>query len=164
MGPIIIRHCEPFDVEGVRAIYAEASTIAATLQLPHPSLGLWEKRINAAAADQVSLVALSSERVIGQISIMIEPTLRRRHVAAIGIGVLKSARRLGVGSLLLQESIALAERWMQILRIEADVYTDNVAAIGLFEKFGFSTEGTSTGFAFRDGQYTDVYRMARLKS
>lgn len=164
MGPISIRHCEAADLEGIRAIYAEHSGYAATLQLPYPSLAIWEQRLQAVGRDNIQLVALSAERVVGNIGIHVDTSPRRRHVAGIGIGVLKGARRLGVGSLLLQEAIILAERWMQILRIEADVYTDNIAAVGLYEKFGFTTEGTSTGFAFRDGQYADVYRMARLKS
>ncbi len=164
MGPIIIRHCEAQDVDGIRALYAEPSVYSATLQLPHPSLALWEKRIAGLSQEQIQLVAISGDRLVGNVGIFMERSLRRRHVAAIGMGVHKAARRLGVGAQLMQEAMTLAERWMQVLRIEADVYTDNVAAIALYEKFGFVTEGTSAGFAFRDGQYADVYRMARLKS
>jgi putative acetyltransferase len=43
------------------------------------------------------------------------------------------------------------------------VYTDNAPAIRLYEKFGFTIEGTLVDFAFRDGQYVDVYMMARLR-
>jgi L-phenylalanine/L-methionine N-acetyltransferase len=34
--------------------------------------------------------------------------------------------------------------------------------IALYEKFGFEVEGTHR-LAFRDGEYTDAYSMARLK-
>ena len=36
-------------------------------------------------------------------------------------------------------------------------------AVRLYKKFGFEVEGTSVQFAYRDGQYGDVYTMARLK-
>ena len=36
------------------------------------------------------------------------------------------------------------------------------AAIGLYRKFGFETEGRHRGFALRDGRYVDAFAMARL--
>ncbi|MCE9905383.1 GNAT family N-acetyltransferase, partial [Hafnia paralvei] len=44
------------------------------------------------------------------------------------------------------------------------VYTDNAGAIALYKKFGFEIEGTSRGYAYRDGQYVDVFHMARLRT
>ncbi|OJB92311.1 hypothetical protein [Yersinia ruckeri] len=38
----------------------------------------------------------------------------------------------------------------------------NTAAIALYKKFGFETEGTGKRFAFRDGQYVDIAYMARV--
>jgi len=43
------------------------------------------------------------------------------------------------------------------------VYTDNERAIKLYQQFGFTSEGTAIDFAFRDGQFVDVYLMARLR-
>jgi putative acetyltransferase len=43
------------------------------------------------------------------------------------------------------------------------VYTDNEPALRLYKKFGFVIEGTLVRFAYRAGQYVDVYVMARLK-
>jgi putative acetyltransferase len=51
---------------------------------------------------------------------------------------------------------------LQLRRLELEVYTDNAAAIRLYEKFGFTIEGTMVDFAFRDGQFVDTYLMARL--
>lgn len=47
--------------------------------------------------------------------------------------------------------------------VELHVYTDNARAIHLYEKFGFSIEGTHKAFAFRDGTYVDAYSMALLR-
>ena len=55
-----------------------------------------------------------------------------------------------------------ADRWMGVLRIELTVYVDNAAAIALYRKFGFETEGRHRGYALRDGRYVDALAMARL--
>ncbi len=68
----------------------------------------------------------------------------------------------GVGTALMQAAIDLADKWLNLTRLELDVYTDNEPAIKLYTKFGFTIEGTNVNYAFRDGQFVDVYLMARL--
>ena len=46
---------------------------------------------------------------------------------------------------------------------QSEVYTDNAAAIHLYEKFGFVIEGTKRKYAFRDGEYVDAHVMARVR-
>jgi len=67
-----------------------------------------------------------------------------------------------VGSALIVAGLDLADRWLNYRRLELTVYTDNVAALGLYRKFGFVIEGTHRDFAFRDGRYVDAHAMARL--
>jgi len=43
-----------------------------------------------------------------------------------------------------------------------DDATDTLA-IGLYEKLGFTTEGTLAYAAFRDGEYVDCFTMAWLR-
>ena len=66
-----------------------------------------------------------------------------------------------VGSKLLEAILDLATNWLAITRIELEVYTDNQAGIALYEKFGFYIEGTAKSYAFRNGEYVDVYFMAK---
>ncbi|MGG2476393.1 GNAT family N-acetyltransferase, partial [Rhizobium sp. BR5] len=49
--------------------------------------------------------------------------------------------------------IDAADNWHDIRRIELNVFTDNLAAIRLYEKFGFEHEGTLRNDAYRDGKY-----------
>ena len=69
----------------------------------------------------------------------------------------------GAGTALMQAAVDLADKWLNLTRLELEVYTDNEPAIRLYKKFGFTIEGTLAQFAFRDGQYVDSYLMARLR-
>ncbi|WP_444928219.1 GNAT family N-acetyltransferase [Microbulbifer sp. TRSA002] len=46
--------------------------------------------------------------------------------------------------------------------MELEVYTNNEQAIGLYKKYGFEVEGTAKNYAFRNGEYADVYLMAKV--
>ena len=69
----------------------------------------------------------------------------------------------GIGTQLLQAALDLADNWLNLKRVELQVYTDNARAIHLYEKSGFVIEGTHRAFAFREGEYVDSYSMARVK-
>lgn len=69
----------------------------------------------------------------------------------------------GVGSALMQAAVDMADKWLNLLRLELEVYTDNEPAVRLYKKFGFAIEGTLKCFAFRDGGYVDAYTMARVR-
>ncbi len=55
----------------------------------------------------------------------------------------------------------LADHWLNLLRIELLVYGDNESAIALYQKYGFTMEGTLRKLAFRAGTYVDGLLMAR---
>jgi putative acetyltransferase len=79
------------------------------------------------------------------------------------MGVKAAARGTGVGSVLLNAAIDLCDKWLDVSRIELEVYTDNDAGLALYSRCGFEIEGTCKRYAFRDGQYVDVHIMARIK-
>lgn len=69
----------------------------------------------------------------------------------------------GCGTALLAAALDIADNWMDLRRIELQVFTDNEPAQRLYERSGFEIEGTLKRFAFREGEYADVYAMARLR-
>jgi putative acetyltransferase len=70
---------------------------------------------------------------------------------------------MGIGSLLIETVLDLADNWLNLLRLYIEVNTDNKAAIALYSKYGFDIEGEALYSAFRDGEYISTYYMARLK-
>jgi L-phenylalanine/L-methionine N-acetyltransferase len=160
---VTIRRTEPGDYEALQRIFGGQRVIAGTLQLPLPSAEMWRKRLSEPPEGLFSLVACVDGEVIGEITLHTSPTRwRMRHVASIGMVVRDDWQGKGVGTVLMEAALDLAENWLNIRRVELHVYVDNAPAIALYEKFGFEIEGTHERFAFKDGQYMDSYSMARI--
>jgi putative acetyltransferase len=68
-----------------------------------------------------------------------------------------------VGTVLLGAALDLADRWLQLRRLELQVYADNAAGIALYARHGFVEEGRHRDFAFRDGAFVDAISLARLR-
>jgi putative acetyltransferase len=159
-----IRRLEPDDYREIYEIYCCPRAFAGTLQLPYPSLEDWRRRLAESVEGLYNLVALGDERVIGMLSVQTFPNRpRRRHAGAIGMGIHDDWQGKGVGTVLMHAGVEMADKWLNLTRLELEVYTDNEPAIRLYEKFGFEREGTLRRHAFRDGQYVDAYMMARLR-
>lgn len=162
MSDIVIRHAEPRDAEPLRQMTALPEVYHDTLQLPHPSMEMWQERLQPKPGSR-HLVATIDEQVVGHLKLSVEPTPRRSHVATFGVSVAAQAHGRGVGSALMREMINLCDNWLRVERIELTVFTDNPSAVALYRKFGFIVEGTGKKYALRNGEYVDAYFMARLK-
>lgn len=163
MTDLTVRHTEPSDYRALHAIFTHPKVVWGTMQLPHPSVESWRKRLETPSPDFYSLVACADEEVVGNIGLSVLTRPRRRHVGTLGMAVRDDWQGRGVGSALMTAALELADGWLQLTRVELTVFTDNAPAVALYEKFGFVLEGTHKGYAFRDGAYVDTYTMARLR-
>jgi len=161
---LTIRRAEPSDYEAIAKIFACPKVVWGTLQVPFPSVEAWRKRLAEPAEGFYSLVACVDSEVVGQIGLQTRPNApRRRHVGEIGMMVRDDWQGKGIGTALMQAVVDLADKWLNLSRLELDVFFDNEPAIKLYKKFGFQVEGTRIGFGFRDGQYVDTLMMARVR-
>jgi putative acetyltransferase len=159
---ITVRHAEPEDYRALHHIFSGRRAIAGTLQMPFPQVESWRERL-AEPPEGSSLVACVEGEVVGELSLHTSPTRwRMRHVGSIGMAVRDDWQGRGVGTALMEAALDLADNWLNLTRIELRVYTDNAAAIALYEKYGFEVEGTHRRLAFRNGEYVDGYSMARI--
>jgi len=163
---ITIRRAVPKDASAFARIMGDPAVYPGLMQLPYTDEEIWRVRLAENLAPGKTDLALAAELngdVVGTAGL--HPAgahLRRRHVLLLGISVAPQAQRKGVGSALMAAMCDYADRWSGALRIELNVYSDNLGAIALYRKFGFAVEGTHRGYALRDGAYVDSLSMARL--
>jgi putative acetyltransferase len=161
---IVIRRAEPSDCESLQRLFAGPKAVWGTLQLPFPSAEMWRKRLAEPSLGLFRLVACVEDEVVGTLGLRTFPDRpRRRHVGQIGMAVRDDWQDKGIGTALMEAAVDLADKWLNLTRLELTVFRDNAAAIQLYQKFGFATEGTLVHYAFRDGQYVDCLTMARVK-
>jgi putative acetyltransferase len=161
---LTIRRAEPADYAALHRIYAGPRAVWGTLQAPFPSVEAWRQRLAEIPEGLFALVACRSEDVVGELNIQTFPNRpRRRHAGEIGMAVRDDCHGQGIGTALMRAAVDLADQWLNITRLELEVYTDNEPALRLYRKFGFEIEGTLVRAAFRAGQYADLYTMARLR-
>jgi RimJ/RimL family protein N-acetyltransferase len=104
-------------------------------------------------------MAVVDEEVIGFCDILPYTAEGFTHVGRLGMGVRSEWRRQGIGRRLLDACLPLA-RDAGIEKVELEVFSDNVAAIRLYESFGFKGEGTRVQGRKLEGRYQDVHLMA----
>ena len=160
----LIRRAEPDDFRALQRIHEQPRAIWGTLQLPYPSAQTWRQRLEQAVGGHYTLVACAREAIVGSLGLSVpERSPRRAHVATIGLAVHDQWQGRGIGTALLKAAVELADRWLNLRRLELIAFVDNDAALRLYKKFGFEIEGLLRRYAFRDGAFVDAYTLARLR-
>ena len=136
--------------------------IRGTLQLPFTSLESRQQRHAQPAAGITRLVAVIDGKVIG-LAGLTRFENRRSHAGSIFMAVHDAYAGRGAGTALMAALVGQADNWLNLTRLELNVYPDNTRAIALYERFGFEHEGLMRNYAWRDGAYVDSIAMARLR-
>ena len=159
---MIVRRTEPDDYEALHRIFSGPRAVSGTLQMPFPQAKTTPPAARRGACATSEPTACVEDEVVGSLGLKNPPTRwRTRHVATIGMAVRDDWQGRGVGTALMEAALDLADNRLNLTRVELTVYTDNAAAIALYEKFGI--EGTHRRYALRDGEYVDAYSMARVR-
>ncbi len=167
MYQLHIRRASPADAAAFVEIFSSPRVIWGTLQVLYPSVEAWRKKLEP-TDDVYSLVACvndaGQDKAVGFVSLHLNPNRpRRKHAASIGLAVHIDWQGQGIGTAMMQAAIEFADQWLNLTRLELEVYTDNEPALRLYKKFGFEIEGTLKQNSFRGGEFADVYCMARLR-
>jgi L-phenylalanine/L-methionine N-acetyltransferase len=160
---VAIRKAEPSDAEAIWKCYTSPMVVRNTLQLPYRSLESVRELLTKSGEGQYTLVAVADGEVVGVIGLHTSSRPRVNHRGEIGMMVRDDWQGKGVGKAMMQAVVDLADKWLNLTRIELTVFTDNEPAIALYRKFGFEIEGTLRKHSFRDGEFVDAYAMARVK-
>jgi ribosomal protein S18 acetylase RimI-like enzyme len=117
--------------------------------------------LDLAAHDDISLIALDGDQVVGWCDIRHSRTEGFTHGGTLGMGVAAGHRGQGIGKRLLTAALEGA-RGKGLERVQLDVFASNEAAVALYRAFGFREEGRRVRGRKLDGAYDDVLLMAVL--
>jgi len=177
MTQITIRPARNDDIDDLRRIYLRlyderdaGVPVGITLFLTRPSPEderLWYERQfeRASSGDLIYLVAEVGGHAVGSCTISrVGPTdaSEEAHVGELGILVAEGMRDQGVGSALLERSIVEARAKFEVVFLS--VFSNNVRARRLYERFGFAVCGHLPHVVRRGGEYFDEERMVLLLS
>src|SRR5690606_41783670 len=79
MSEIVIRHAEPKDYDAIRQIHAQPEVYHNTLQVPHPSMEMWQMRLGEQPGIK-QLVACIDDIVVGHLTIDVAQRPRRSQI------------------------------------------------------------------------------------
>lgn len=162
LNDVTIRPFHPDDAADQHAIVSDPRVAQMLLQLPSMELAETERWAIAEKSGRHRLVAAWNGRVLGAIHLTQHLRPRLTHSGKLGMMVHPDAWGQGVGSKLMDAALNLADNWLNLSRLELEVFTHNQPAIRLYEKFGFELEGTSKKAVFGNGRFLDEHVMARL--
>ncbi len=161
---ITIRPLRLTDAHDVYEIMHMPNVLWGMSVLPSTTADAWSTIVAQWVADEHMhvFVAEIQEKAIGVICVHVRVG-RESHVGDVTFAVHDKHQRQGIGKMLLITALDLADNWLNLVRLELSVYTDNEQAIRLCQQFDFAIEGRKHYDAFRGGAYIDSYMMARLR-
>ncbi len=107
-------------------------------------------------------IAIIDNTVVGWADIIPFEHSTMAHVGGLGMGVIADHRGQGIGSKLLASVIQHAYD-SGLKRLELEVFSDNLTAIGLYKKHSFVEEGVKRFARVINGQYQDIIVMAQYR-
>ena len=113
-----------------------------------------------ASFDELMLVARIDGKVVGIASLLHSAPLTQKR-GNFSVTVLKDYWNIGIGSKLTSEIINFA-RLHHFEAIDLDVRSDNLRAIGLYEKFKFERVDGFSAFMNKRGKDIPLIRMSLL--
>lgn len=159
---LYIRAAEPRDAAGLARL---ADDDASMLDFGFPRYAnhaWWSRRTCREPEAGVCLVAEMGEDIAAWGELVLDVRSQRRHVGQLAVCVHASFRQRGLGRLLVETLLDLADRSYNLFRVELHVWEQNLPAIQLYQSLGFSTEGHHPGFGILAGQPAAALSMARF--
>jgi RimJ/RimL family protein N-acetyltransferase len=105
------------------------------------------------------VIAEIKGEIAGTIHFIAGKRPRLKHAGEFGLTVLQQYWNMGIGSRLLTDLIDWARQSGAIRKINLRVRVDNLAAIHLYEKYGFVQEGRLTREFYLHGEFIDAFLM-----
>ena len=155
---VLIRRLLPEDRERLLTMYSSLSAEAIRWGMPPYDKTVVDKWLSN-LRNEIALVAIYDDRIIGHAQIYKFPHKRRKGLGDLLIYVHQDFQNKGLGTRMLGKLLKDARR-QKLHRLTLDVVADNEAAIHLYERMGFKIEGVSKESYFgEDEKYYDLLTM-----
>ena len=104
--------------------------------------------------------AFAEGKLVGLAGVERESMNKLSHKAYLwGMYVSPEHRKSGVGALLLQQALQYAWQSLKVVQVNLGVHTENVNAVALYRRLGFSIWGTEIGALVVGGKPQDEHHM-----
>ncbi len=163
----IVRQATPDDALGLIDLLSRLAveTDYMVVTVPHPrtdiSIVVDYLRASAQSATNATFVAAVETTIVGMLVTTGDPHPAKLATIDVDLGVTLDWQRRGLGRRMLMS----AEKWaisQGVHRLQLKVMTHNVAAIGLYQSFGFEIEGRLRDHLLIKDKFIDQYIMAKL--
>ncbi len=104
----------------------------------------------------------ADDQILGLVTLAGIDHLRQSATLHIMIGSSRD-RGKGMGTFAVLSMLRHAFYDLNLRRVELSVLATNEAAIGLYEKCGFTREGTRRQACYKDGEFVDMYEYGILR-
>jgi hypothetical protein len=159
--PFIIRKANEADAAAIKNI---VDSVASEKYYVVPeSSGEWSKTIREIKNRKgLIIVAQVNNKPIGMAYLVRGKFEKNRHIAFLGITILKGFRRIGVGTAMMNYLSEWAKKQEELEKISLTVFSTNKPAISLYRKLGFEIEGISKKQYKIEGKYIDEIIMGKF--
>lgn len=158
---VTLRLLKPDDRDRLLLMFSTMSAKALEWGMP-PYTGETIDRWISNIERSIPLVAIIDEKIVGFAAIYRHSHSRSRGVADFGIYVHQDYHNLGLGTIMSERALSIAED-QGLHRVFLHVVEDNTAAVHLYKKLGFAVEGImQEAYYGADGRYHNLLVMAIL--
>lgn len=163
---LTIRAQRSDDQDELFLLLTNEAALLDSVELPYMTEESFRDRFSNPHADTHVLIAESvlpsaRRRIVGAAWLHVF-TNRLRHTARLTLLCLPQHRHGDGESRLLDATLALADNWLGLRRVELVAFADDGEAEAFYGRFGFEREAVMRRFAVRSGVYADAWLLARI--
>ncbi|KAA3662098.1 MAG: GNAT family N-acetyltransferase [Chloroflexi bacterium] len=159
----LIRPLHTTDTEKLHKIITHPVVTEMLLKMPSMEFSETAEWVEKQTPGHHRLIIEKEGEVIGYGTLTHEQNPRRLHAGNLSVVIHPDYWRQEAGTAVTNALLNIADNWLDLKRIQAATFTHNTAAINLFKKVGFASEGTRRMVSFGAGKWQDDHVMVRLR-
>lgn len=164
---IILRYPKSTDVQDmmnlINSLVKEGADIAKskTVTIKEEKLWLRNSLMSIKNKEKVIIIAEMGGVCVGSCEVARDNYDVSRHVGTLGIGLVKSARGIGIGTTLIKTALAEAKKRLGLRLVKLYVFDTNNIGKNIYTEMGFSEIGRIPKGVYHNKKYKDDIIMVK---